>query len=122
VTRIFQNKPFKRFADKEGINHDDLQKAISNAEQGLIDADLGGGLIKQRIAFNSKGKSSGYRTIIVFKRNNKAFFVHGFAKNNKANINSEELQAFKELAKLYLSYSDIELNGLIMDNKIIEIN
>lgn len=121
MTRIFQNKPFKRFADKEGLKNDDLQKAINNAENGLIDADLGGGLIKQRIACNSRGKSSGYRTIIVFKKDNKAFFVHGFAKNNKANLDNEELKALKELAKLYLSYSDSELNNVIADKKIIEI-
>lgn len=121
MTRIFQNKPFKRFADKEGLKRDDLHKAINNAEQGLIDADLGGGLIKQRIACNSKGKSSGYRTIIVLKKGDKAFFVYGFAKNNKANIDNEELKAFKELAKLYLRLSDRELSNLIADTRLIEI-
>lgn len=122
MTRIFQNKPFKRFADKEGLKNDDLQKAINDAENGLIDADLGGGLIKQRVACHNKGKSSGYRTLIVFKKDNKAFFVHGFAKNNKANIDNEELKALKELAKLYLSYSDSKLNSLISDKTLIEIN
>lgn len=121
MTRIFQNKPFKRFADKEGIKNSDLQKAISNAEQGLIDADLGGGVIKQRIACHNKGKSSGYRTIIILKKGDKAFFVHGFAKSDKANIDNEELTAFKELAKLYLSYSDSELKNVIIDKKLIEI-
>jgi hypothetical protein len=121
VTRIFQNKPFKRFADKENLKTEDLQQAISNAEQGLIDADLGGGVIKQRIACNNKGKSGGYRTIVIFKKGNSAFFVYGFAKSNKANIDSEELKAFKGLAKLYLSLSDSELNSLVADEKLIEI-
>lgn len=68
MTRIFQNKPFKRFADKEGLKNNELQKAIDDAEQGLIDADLGGGVIKQRIACHNKGKSSGYRTIVILKK------------------------------------------------------
>lgn len=122
MTRIFKNKPFKRFADSERLKDSDLQQAIHNAEQGLIDADLGGGLIKQRIACHNRGKSAGYRTIVIFRKDSKAFFVHGFAKNDKANISSEELKAFKELAKLYLSFSDNELNQSIADNKLIEIN
>jgi len=83
VTRIFQNKPFKRFADKEGLKNDDLQKAINDAENGLIDADLGGGLIKQRIACHNKGKSNGYRTLIVFKKDNKAFLYMALLKTIK---------------------------------------
>jgi hypothetical protein len=121
MTRIFKNKPFKRFADSEGLKDSDLQQAVYNAERGLIDADLGGGLIKQRIACHNKGKSAGYRTIIVFQHESKAFFVHGFAKKDKANISKEELKAFKELAKLYLSFNDNELKQLMTDHKLIEI-
>ena len=121
MTRIFQNKPFKRFADKEGIRSDDLQKAINNAEQGLIDADLGGGVIKQRIACNGRGKSGGFRTIILFKKAERAFFVHGYAKNEKSNIEDYELKAFKNSANVLINCSDAELDNLINSNKMIEI-
>lgn len=121
MTRIFQNKPFKRFADKEGLKNDDLQKAINDAENGLIDADLGGGVIKQRIACHNKGKSSGYRTIILFKKSERAFFVHGYAKNEKSNIEDYELKAFKISANALINCSDAELDNLINSNKMIEV-
>ena len=81
--RIFQNKAFIRFAKKAGIGDAVLCEAIRNAERGLIAADLGGGIIKQRIARPGQGKSGGFRTLIVFRAAARAFFVHGFAKNEK---------------------------------------
>jgi hypothetical protein len=75
-----------------------LCEAIRNADQGLVDADLGGGVIKQRIARSGGGKSGGFRTIILFRARSRAFFVHGFAKNDRDNIDDKELAAFKMLA------------------------
>ncbi|TNE36994.1 MAG: type II toxin-antitoxin system RelE/ParE family toxin, partial [Alphaproteobacteria bacterium] len=80
--RIFKTKWFTRFARKEGIDEITLRLAILNAEQGLIDADLGGGVIKQRISRPGEGKSGGHRTIILFRSGDKAFFVFGFSKSD----------------------------------------
>lgn len=84
--RIFKTRPFARFADHEGIEDADLCEAIRGAEQGLIDADLGGGVIKQRIARKGQGKSGGFRSIVVFRMGERAFFVYGFAKSDRDNI------------------------------------
>jgi hypothetical protein len=83
-----------------------LREAAAPAEQGQIDADLGGGVIKQRIARPGQGKSKGYRTIILFRREAKAFFVYGFAKSQRANINNDEEQQFREAAKIVLSLTE----------------
>jgi hypothetical protein len=64
--RIFKTKAFTRFVDKAGITDLALCGSIRDAERGLIAADLGGGVIKQRIARPGRGKSGGYRTLIVF--------------------------------------------------------
>src|SRR5438477_8243947 len=93
-----------RFAKKAGIGDELLCEAIRNAERGLIAADLGGGVIEQRIARPGQGKSGGFRTLIVFRAGARAFFVHGFAKNEKDNIGKDELVALKKLASELLAY------------------
>lgn len=93
--RIFKSKPFDKFARKEGITDASLHKAVEEAEAGRIDADYGGGVIKQRMARPNEGKSGGYRSIILFKKGDKAFFVYGFIKSERDNINElEELFSF----------------------------
>jgi hypothetical protein len=72
--RIFKNKAFTRFAKKSGIDDASLSKAVSDAEKGLLDADLGGGVIKQRVARSDGGKSGGFRTLILFRIGSLAFF------------------------------------------------
>ena len=91
---------------QEGIADAALCEAIVRAEKGQIDADLGGGVIKQRIARPGQGRSKGYRTIILFRRGAKAFFVYGFAKSRRANINDDEEQQFTEAAKVVLSLTE----------------
>ena len=119
--RIFKNKPFARFAKKAEISDVALCKAILNAENGLIDADLGGGVIKQRVARDGKGKSGGFRTMILFRTGTRAFFVYGFAKNEQDNISDDDLVALKKLATKMLNYSDAELTTVINQKSLIEI-
>lgn len=119
--RIFKNKFITKFAEKQRISDNDLQTAISRAEQGLIDADLGGGVIKQRIPRQGQGKSGGYRSIILFKQGDKAFIVYAFGKNDRANIRAEELAAFKQAASVYLNFSDEQLAALQQLGDIQEI-
>lgn len=83
------------------------------AEQGLVSADLGGGVIKQRIARRGEGKSGGSRAIILFRRGTRAVFVYGFEKKDRANIRAEELEAFRELANIVLSYTDADLAKVV---------
>ena len=119
--RIFKNKSFARFARKARIADAALCEAVGNAERGLIDADLGGGVIKQRIARPGKGKSGGFRTIILFQAGARAFFVHGFAKNDQDNIRDDELAAFKMLAAELLGYDDAALATAIEAGVFMEV-
>ncbi len=119
--RVFKNKPFLRFAKKAGIKNSTLCKAILNAERGLIDADLGGGLIKQRVARDGEGKSGGFRTIIIFKSGTMAFFVHGFAKNERDNIDVDDLAMLKRLASEMLSYTDEALRQAVNKGILVEV-
>jgi hypothetical protein len=96
--RTFKTKAFTRFADKAGIPDLALCRAVRDAERGLIAADPGGGVIKQRIARPGQGKSGGFRTPIVVGAGTRAIFVHGFAKNEKDNIKREDLAALRRLA------------------------
>jgi hypothetical protein len=117
--RVLKNKSFTRFAKKESLTNQDLLEAVDLANRGLISANLGGGLIKQRISRVGQGKSGGFRTIIIFKTGEKAFFVYGFAKNQQANISEKELKALKKLANQLLSYSDKDLAKAIQ-NRVFE--
>ena len=83
--------------------------AVARAEKGQIDADLGGEVIKQRIARPGQGRSKGYRVIIFFRRGAQAFFVYGFSKSQRANVSDQEERQFKEAAKIVLSLTDNEL-------------
>src|SRR3546814_6114326 len=90
ITRILKNGWFERFARKERLTDSGLRDAVQRAESGLVDADLGGGVIKQRVARPGKGKSGGYRTLILFRKGDRAIFAFGFAKSAPANRRSEE--------------------------------
>jgi hypothetical protein len=120
--RIFKNHGFARFARKAALDDAALRVSISAAERGLIDADLGGGVIKQRIARPGAGKSGGFRTIIVFRARDRAVFVYGFGKNERDNIREDELTEFKRLAALLLSYDDGQLRVAIEDGALIEVS
>jgi hypothetical protein len=119
--RIYKTKPFARFARKAGIADPDLRKAIDNAGQGLVDADLGGGVIKQRIARRGGGKSGGFRTIIVFRAADRAVFVRGFAKNELDNILDDELGMLKRLAAELLAYDVETLAKAVAAGVLIEV-
>jgi hypothetical protein len=119
--RIFRNKPFTRFARKAVIDDAELCKAVDDAERGLIDAKLGGGVIKQRVARPGKGKSRGFRTIILYKAHALAFFVHGFAKKDQDNIEDDELAALKLLASEMLSYDDRAIAKAVESGTLIEV-
>lgn len=118
---ILKNKPFARFMKKNQITDDDLLKAVKNAEDGLVDANLGGGLIKQRIARPNQGKSGGFRSILVFRASDRTIFVYGFAKNDKGNIRSDELKVLKELASELLSYNQEQIQVAVKQEVLFEV-
>jgi hypothetical protein len=100
--RIFKTKWFGRYARKERIQDDSLVDAIESAERGLVDADLGGGVIKQRVARAGKGRLGGYRLLLAYRSADRAVFLYGFAKNERENIDDDELATLREIASAWL--------------------
>ena len=119
--KIYKNSWFAKFARKERISDAALLDAIDQAAQGLIDADLGSGLIKQRVARQGAGKSGGYRTLIFFRAGERSIFVFGFAKSDKANLNAEELAEFKRAAKELLHFSQQQVDALVEIGRLMEV-
>ena len=120
--RIFKNAWFERFMRKQNLRDAALRDAIQRAEQGLIDADLGGGVVKQRVARPGQGRSGGYRTLILYRQAHRAFFVYGFAKSQQANISDEEAAAFKNAARHVLELTDEQLAALIRNGQFSEVD
>ncbi len=123
--RAYKTKWFVRFARKQRIDDKTLCEAVERAEDGLIDADLGGGVIKQRLAREKSGRSGGFRSIILFQAGKLAIFVYGFPKKSRANLRKDEVSVFKELAYEMLRYDDAALaravaGGALQQVKCIE--
>ena len=119
--RTFKTKPFARFAHREGITDEALCDAVERAARGLVDADLGGGVIKQRIPRRGQGRSGGFRTIVVFRLGERAFFVYGFAKSGRENLRRDELETFRLLAREYLALDRSGLAAALAAGAIIEV-
>jgi hypothetical protein len=119
--RIFKNRWFARFARKNRIDDEALKSAVSAIEAGNFDADLGGCVFKQRVARKGQGKRGGYRTIVLLKHGERAFFVYGFAKSEIENIADDDEKYYKSFAKRCVDYSDAEIETAINAGEFIEI-
>lgn len=114
-------KHFSKWASKQKISQDDLSLALAEVQAGNFEASLGGHIYKKRIKFKGQGKSGSGRTIICYKKGNRAVFIHGFAKNQKSNLSKKELNLFKELSKILLNLSTKEVLIAINNGDIIEV-
>lgn len=117
--RIFKTKGLAKFARRERIADASMREAIERAERGIIDADLGGGLIKQRVARPGQRRSGGYRMMVAYRTKDRAIFLLGFAKNERENISPKELAALRELVKVWLRASDDQI-ATAMDDDILQ--
>ena len=100
---VYKTRWFDRWARKEELSTASLCAAVNEMSEGLIDADLGGGLVKKRIGRLGQGKSGGYRTLVATNKGNRWVFVFGFPKNERSNIDKDETEALKKLAAHLLS-------------------
>jgi hypothetical protein len=119
--RAFKIKAFAKWASGEGLSDDALASAVVEMEKGLIDAKMGGQVVKKRVALPGRGKRGSTRTLVAFKQGNKAFFIYGFAKNERANVSDKELRALKMLAKVLMDYTAAALTKVMKAGELIEI-
>ena len=121
MPNIYKTKGFARYARREGLDDADLCEAVARADRGIIDADLGQGVIKQRVARPGQGRSAGFRVVVFYRLGGRVIFVDGFAKNEKDNINARELADFHILAGDFLTFSSGYVQTLLDSGKWIEV-
>ena len=118
--QVFKTKWFAKWAAGQRLSDEALILAVAEIGHGLVDAELGGHVIKKRVALPGQGKR-GARTLVAFRRDDKAFFIYGFAKNERTNIGVKELKALKLLAREVLSYTHAALTKAIGAGELIEV-
>jgi len=106
---------------KSGLTDEALCHAVIETAQGLIDADLGGHLVKKRVSLPGQGKRGGARTIVATKMSDRWFFLFGFSKNERANIDKDELKLLQEVASDLLSFNDQQLTTALSNGQITEV-
>ena len=119
--RVFKSAAFARLAEKYQLSDQTLWEAVTGIAQGQIDANLGGGVIKQRLARPGAGKSTGYRSIVLLRQGDKAFFVYAFPKSAQSNLRADEVAQFKKMAKHVLALTDAQLQALITGGHFTEV-
>jgi hypothetical protein len=119
--RIFMTRWFGRYVRKERLTEVALRDAVERAGRGQIDADLGGSVIKQRVARPGQGRSGGYRMILLYRPGTRAIFAFGYAKNRKEDLEPDELEAYRELARAYLAHGERVIDQYVADGILIEV-
>jgi hypothetical protein len=120
--RAFKTKWFVRYARREKIGDEALREAITRAERGLVDADLGGGLIKLRVARIGQGRSGGYRTLVAYRMKDRSIFLYCFAKNERENIDNDELTTLQEIAEGWLNAGREDLERAVERGVLQEVH
>lgn len=121
MRRIFKTQNFQRWMRKTELTDVMLCAAVTEMENGLVDAILGGGVVKKRVATPGRGKSGGARTLLATNHKNRWFFLFGFEKNVRANINTSELEALRDIAADLLALDASKLNAAVAKEKLLEI-
>ena len=120
--QVLATKTFARWMRKNKITQEDLLDATQEMVNGLIDADLGGYVVKKRLALHGRGKSSGARTIVATKFGERWFFLFGFEKNERSNIDRDELKSLQQLALTLLSFDASQLETAVIAGQLVELN
>jgi hypothetical protein len=118
---IYQLEVFARFARGEKIADTSLVEAIERADRGLVDADLGGGLIKQRVARKGQGRSGGYRMMIAYRARNFSVFLFGFAKSDESKIDDRQLAVLSRVAASWLSADAASIKKAVEQGELTEV-
>ena len=121
AVEVFKTKWLARFARRERLDDASLRDAIDRAERGIVDADLGGGLIKQRVARAGQGRSGGYRMLLAYRSGERAVFLYGFAKNERENIEDTGLLTLREIGAAWLAADAKGIARAISEDALQEV-
>jgi hypothetical protein len=120
--RAFKTRTFNRWLRKSGLSDRQLIAATAEMQRGLIDADLGGHVVKKRVALPGQGKRGSTRTLVGTNYRDRWFFLFGFGKNERDNITANELVVLQEIAKDLLALDDKQLEIAIENGELLEMN
>lgn len=121
MRRVFKTRHFSRWLKKSDLTDAALCQAVNEMVAGLIDADLGGDIVKKRVALPGRGKRGGARTLVATRKSSRWFFVFGFEKNEKANVSTSELEALQIVAGELLALTNAQLDDAVEDGTLQEI-
>ncbi len=121
MRRVFKTRHFARWMRKTELSNLALCKAVAEMAEGLIDANLGGDVVKKRVALPGRGKSGGVRTLVATRRGTRWFFVFGFEKSDRANITVVELEGLQILASDLLARTGRQLDQAVAEGALLEI-
>lgn len=121
TTRVFKTRHFQRWMRKTELTDAALRKAVEEMTAGLIDAELGSGVVKKRVGLAGRGKRGGARTLVATNKGNRWFFVFGFEKNDRVNISNEELEGLQAIAADLLARTGKQLDEAVADGTLQEI-
>lgn len=121
IKRVFKTRYFSRWFRKIGLSDVALCQVVKEMEQGLIAANLGGGVVKKRLALPGRGKRGGARTLVATNKGDRWFFLFGFQKNERANITAEELEGLREITRQLLCMTSEQLDEAVRDGSLQEI-
>ncbi len=121
IKRVFKTRYFSRWFRKIGLSDVALCHVVKEMEQGLIDANLGRGVVKKRLALPGRGKRGGARTLVATNKDDRWFFLFGFEKNERANITTEELEGLREITRQLLGMTSEQLDEAVRDGYLQEI-
>lgn len=119
--KVYKTKLFHKWAKKASLADSQIAQAVDEIKHGLVEARLGGGLLKKRVKASNRGKSAGYRTLLAFKVADRAIFLFGFEKNARDNISRQEEEALKRLAKIYLEMTNSDIKKAVKNNELVEV-
>ena len=117
---ILKTKTLAKFTRQHSVGDDSLVDAVKRALRGLVDADLGGQIIKQRVARPGQGKRGGFRMLIGI-RSDRAIFLFAFAKNERENIDRAELMTLREIVASFLNADDKTIARAVTEGTLIEV-
>ncbi|MCR6701518.1 MAG: type II toxin-antitoxin system RelE/ParE family toxin [Dokdonella sp.] len=121
MERAFKTRHFQRWMRKTELTEAALRKAVEEMAAGLIDADLGSGVVKKRVGLAGRGKRGGARTLVATKKSDRWFFLYGFQKNDRSNLSDEELETLQAIAADLLALTHEQLDEAVRRGTLQEI-
>lgn len=118
---ILKLKSFHRWSRSENVTDRAIKEAVEEIKRGLVDGNLGGGLLKKRVSRDGEGKRGGFRTLLAYRNDDRAIFILGFPKSERDNVEKDELEKFKKIAKSLLLVTDVEIKQAISRGELVEV-